>query len=36
LIAFLFFLVFKHDFFRYVHDLTRVAASNTANDVVTN
>jgi len=31
----LFFLVFKHDFIRYV-DFTRIAASNTASDDVTN
>jgi len=30
-----FFLVFKHDFIRCV-DFTRIAASNTANDDVTN
>jgi len=30
-----FFLVFKHDFIRCVH-LTRIAASNTASDNVTN
>jgi len=32
---FLFFLVFKHDFIRCV-DVTRIAASNTASDNVTN
>ena len=32
---FLFFLVFKHDFIRYV-DFTHIAASNTASDDVTN
>jgi len=31
----LFFLIFKHDFIRCV-DFTRIAASNTANDEVTN
>jgi len=30
-----FFLVFKHDFFRCV-DFTRITASNTASDDVTN
>jgi len=32
---FAFFLVFKHDFIRYV-DFTRIAALNTASDDVTN
>jgi len=32
---FLFFLIFKHDFIRCV-DFTRIAASNTASDNVTN
>jgi len=32
---FLFFLVFKHDFISCV-DFTRIAATNTANDDVTN
>jgi len=33
---FSFFLVFKHDFIRCVVDFTRIAASDTASDDVTN
>jgi len=34
-IFYLFFLVFKHDFFQ-VHDFTNIAASNSESDDVTN